>query len=68
MDREIIRLLGRLAVKTGKTRSELIRDAIKEVYSSADVKSTIRKIAGLQSFADFELDQVVAKFRAERQW
>jgi len=68
LDKKIIKLLARLAVKTGKTRSELIRDALQEVYARTDVKTTINKIVGLQSFADFELSQTESKLRTERQW
>ncbi len=68
LDKKIIRLLTRLSKKTGKTRSELIRDAIRDVYSQNDVKTTINKIVGLQSFADFELSEKVSKLRKERKW
>lgn len=68
LDPKILRLLSRLGNKTGKTRSELIRDALREVYAENDVKQTIKKIVGLQSFADFELSQKMDEYRKERQW
>ncbi len=68
LNKKIIRLLDRLAKKTGKTRSELIRDAIEEVYSHNDVNKVIQKIVGLQSFADFEFSEKIKEYRKERQW
>jgi predicted transcriptional regulator len=68
LDRDTIRLLTQLARKSGKTRSELIREAINEVYARNDVKAVVNKIAGLRSFAEFELDKLVTTYRKERKW
>lgn len=68
LDRDTIRLLTQLARKSGKTRSELIREAINEVYARNDVKAVVNKIAGLRSFAEFELDNLVTTYRKERKW
>lgn len=68
LDRKIIRLLARLAARTGKTRSELIRDALEQVYQQNDVKQVVNKIVGLRSFADLELEQTLENYREERQW
>jgi metal-responsive CopG/Arc/MetJ family transcriptional regulator len=66
LDQKIIKLLSAMASKTGKTRSELIRDAINEVYSTTDVKAAIGKLSGLQSFTSGVTDKQA--YRQERQW
>lgn len=68
LDKKIIRMLARLATRTGKTRSELIRDALQEVYMQNDVKETVNKIVGLRSFSDLEFEGVISEYRKERQW
>lgn len=47
-------MLAGLASKTGKTRSELIREAIQQAYATADVKKTIAQLTQIQSFADLD--------------
>lgn len=68
LDKKIIRMLARLATRTGKTRSELIRDALQEVYMQNDVKETVNKIVGLRSFSDLEFEGIINEYRKERQW
>lgn len=68
LDKKIIRMLARLSNRTGKTRSELIRDALQQIYLQSDVKETVNKIVGLRSFSDLEFEGAISQYRKERQW
>jgi len=65
LDQKTISLLTSLSTKTGKTRSELIREAISEAYSTDNVQEIVGKMAQLQSFANFG---VSTETERERKW
>jgi hypothetical protein len=57
-----------MASKTGKTRSELIRKALKQVYMQNDINKVLNKMSDLRSFNDFESESSDNNYRKERSW
>lgn len=69
LDKKTIRFLASLAQKTGKTRSQLIREALSRNYMQADVGKALGQVQGLKSFAQVN-DKASdgSSLRQQRQW
>ncbi|MFW5702930.1 MAG: ribbon-helix-helix protein, CopG family [Candidatus Dojkabacteria bacterium] len=63
LDKHIIELLAQLSKKTGKTRSELVREAIQQIYSNQDLASTLVKAKSLSSFMGMDDSINLRRFR-----